>query len=189
MKKSFGSKPLAFPTPTWVVGSYDAEGRPNAMTAAWGGIVSSKPPALGVSLRNSRHSYDAILGRGGFTISVPGAAHVREADYFGLASGRDVDKFAAAGLTPVKAEFVDAPYVGEFPMVIECRLTQVVELGLHIQLIGEIADVKVDEDKIDAEGNPDITLVAPLIFAPGRRTYHTVGAPLAKAFSVGKGLL
>lgn len=189
MKKSFGSKPLAFPAPAWVVGSYDAAGKPNAMTAAWGGIVSSKPASLGVSLRNSRHSYESILARGGFTVSVPGAEYAREADYFGLASGRDVDKFAVTGLTPEKAEFVDAPYVAEFPMVIECKLAKTVEMGLHIQFVGEIVDVKVDEAALDDEGNPDIALVAPLVFAPGPRTYHTVGGALAKAFSVGKDLL
>ncbi|BBD06742.1 flavin reductase family protein [Desulfovibrio ferrophilus] len=189
MMKSFGSKPLAFPTPTWVIGSYDADGKANVMTAAWGGIVSSEPPCIGVSLRESRHSYESILARGGFTISVPDAAHAREADYFGMASGRDRDKFAVSGLTPAKAEFVDAPYVAEFPMIIECRLIQSVELGIHIQLIGEIADVKVNEDVLNADGKPDMELVAPLIFAPGARTYHTVGKAIGKAFSLGKDLL
>ncbi|MBU1002234.1 MAG: flavin reductase family protein [Proteobacteria bacterium] len=189
MKKSFGSKPLVFPTPTWVIGCYDAQGKANVMTAAWGGIVSSLPPSIGVSLRENRHSYQSILAKGGFTISVPGAKHAREADYFGLVSGRDRDKFAASGLTPQRAEFVDAPYVAEFPMIIECRLSQTVELGQHIQLIGEIVDVKVDEDALDADGNPDMALLAPLVFAPGARTYHTVGPAIGKAFSLGKGLL
>jgi hypothetical protein len=93
---------------------------------------------------------------------------VAAVDFLGLASGRDMDKFTAAGLTPVRAEFVDAPYVAEFPMVIECRLAQTVELGLHTQFIGEIVDVKVDAALLDEAGHPSLPGVDPLVFAPGR---------------------
>src|SRR4030042_1151866 len=144
MKKSFGPRTLAFPTPVWVVGTYDQNGKPNAMTAAWGSICCSKPPCVAVSLRKATYSYGNIVDRRAFTISVPSEAHVKEADYFGMASGRDVNKFAQARLTPEASAVVDAPYVKEFPLVLECKLLQTIEIGLHTQFIGEIIDVKAD---------------------------------------------
>jgi len=186
VKRSLGPKTLLFPAPTWVVGTYDGEGKPNAMTAAWGGICCSHPPCLAVSLRKATYTYSAILNRKAFTVSVPSEDHAREADFFGIASGRDVDKFAAAGLTPVRSALVDAPYVGEFPMAAECRLLKTVEIGGHTQFIGEILDVKVDEAVCDDAGVPDIGKVRPVVFAPEARVYHGIGRLLGRAFSLGK---
>ena len=148
MKKSFGAKTLVFPTPVWVVGTYDGEGRPNAMSAAWGGICCSQPPCLAVSLRKATYTYGNIVARKAFTINVPSETHAREADYIGMVSGKNVDKFAAAGLTPIRSSLVDAPYIEEFPLVVECRLLHTIEIGLHTQFVGEILDVK-------EEGGPD----------------------------------
>lgn len=185
MKVSLGAKTLAQPAPLWIVGSYDENGKPNAMAAAWGGICCSKPPCIAVSLREERHSYASILARRAFTISVPSASHAAQADYFGIASGKDADKFAATGLTPVRSELVDAPYVGEFPLVLECTLLRTVSLGMHIQFVGEIVDVKADADVLDEKGYPDAAKVRPLIFTPVTRTYHTVGEYVGQAFEMG----
>src|SRR5512140_2507414 len=144
MKISIGAKTLVYPTPVFVVGTYDKEGKPNAMTASWGGICCSQPPCVAVSLRKATCTHGNILARKAFTISIPSEAYVKEADYFGLVSGRETDKFAATKLTPVKSELVDAPYVKEFPLVVECRLARVVELGLHTQFVGEVVDVKAE---------------------------------------------
>lgn len=186
MKKSFGAGTLAFPTPVWLVGSYDKDGKPNVMTIAWGGICCSTPPCMTVSLQKPRYTFDAIMERGGYTINVPSERHVKEADFAGITSGRNVDKFAATGLTPVKAEFVDAPYVAEFPMIIECKLVKTIELGVHTQFIGEVMDVKVDEACLGADGKPDMALVRPIMFGPLARSYHGVGEFLGQAFSIGK---
>lgn len=186
MKKSFGPKTLLYPPPVWVVGTFDKEGEPNVMTASWAGICCSKPPCVAVSLRKATYTYGNIVERKAFTISIPSEGHVREADYFGMASGKREDKFANTGLMPVKSALVDAPYVDEFPMVIECKLLQTVEIGLHTQFIGEIMDVKVDESVLNENGLPDMEKVKPFVFGPERRAYYKVGAYLAKAFSVGK---
>ncbi len=188
MKKSLGAQTLAYPTPTWVVGTYDKEGKPNAMTAAWGGICSSDPPCVAVSLRKATYSFAALVARKAFTVSVPDAEHVRQADFFGVVSGRDGDKFARAGLTPVRSELVDAPYVAEFPLVLECQVTQIIELGLHTQFVGRILDVKADEEILGPDGMPMIEKLRPIIFSPGNRAYYTVGQRLAKAFEIGRGL-
>jgi len=189
MKKSLGGVTHVMPTPVWLVGTYDGEGRPNIATVAWGGVCCSDPPSVTISLRKSRHSYDAILKRKAFTINVPSEAFACAADYAGIASGRDTDKFAAAGLTAVRSDLVDAPYVAEFPLVIECRLLKTVEIGAHTQFIGEIIDVKADEDVLDANGVPDAAKVLPLVYSPANRTYYGLGEVIGKGFDIGKKLL
>ena len=188
MKKSFGAKTLVFPTPVWVVGTYDKDGKPNVMSAAWGGICCSRPPCVAVSLRKATYTYGNIVGRKAFTISVPSEAHAREADYIGIVSGKNADKFAAAGLTPVRSILVDAPYVGEFPLVLECRLLHTLEIGLHTQFVGEILDVKAEESVLGEKGLPDIEKVRPILFDPEINTYHGVGKRLGRAYSIGKAI-
>jgi len=186
MKKSLGAKTIIYPTPVLVVGTYDVAGKPNVMTAAWGGICSSKPPAVTVSLRKATYTYGNIIERKAFTVNIPSETHVKEVDFFGIVSGKEEDKFSAAGFTPVKSSLVDAPYVKEFPLVLECQLLRVVEIGHHTQFIGEIMDVKVEESVIGEDGLPDIDEVKPIVFTPESRAYYGVGRCLGKAFSVGK---
>ncbi|MBP8985429.1 MAG: flavin reductase family protein [Syntrophobacterales bacterium] len=186
MKKSLGGKTIIYPTPVLVVGTYDKEGRPNAMTAAWGGICCSSPPCVAVALRKATYTYGNIVAQGGFTINIPSEKHVKYADYFGIVSGKKDDKFAATGLTPVKSNIVNAPYIEEFPFALECRLIQKVELGLHTQFIGEILDVKADEDVLDGQGQLDVEKVKPILYAPEANRYYGLGAFLGKAFSVGR---
>lgn len=188
MHKSLGAKTLVFPTPVWVVGSYDQNDRPNAMTAAWGGICCSKPPCVYVALQKPRFSYSNIVEKKAYTVNVPSETYAREADYFGMVSGRNTDKFAATGLTPVRGDFVEAPYIAEFPLVLECRLLQTVEIGIHTQFIGEIMDVKADETVIGEKGLPDIEKVQPIVYGPEIRTYHGIGRYLGRAFEIGKSI-
>ncbi|GFO58381.1 flavodoxin [Geomonas silvestris] len=186
MKQSLGAKTLLFPTPVLLVGTYDKDGKPNLMNAAWGGICNSQPPSVAVSLRKATYSYAAILERQAFTINIPGEAQMQAADYVGIVSGRDGDKFAATGLTPVKSELVDAPFAAEIPFVLECRLVHHFELGLHTQFVGEIVDVKADPSVLAADGLPDILKLKPMLFDTAHRGYYGVGAFLGQAFSVGK---
>lgn len=186
MKQSLGARTLLFPAPVLLIGTYDRQGRPNLMTAAWGGICCSQPPCIAVSLRKATYTYAALKERQAFTVSIPAQAQVGEADYVGLVSGRDTDKFAAAGLTPVKSEVVDAPYAAQFPFVLECRLLHTLEIGLHTQFVGEILDVKADQEVLAADGLPDILKLQPLVFDTAHRGYHGVGPCLGQAFAVGK---
>ncbi len=186
MKRSLGARTLVFPTPVWVVGSYDMQGKPNVMAVAWGGICCSKPPCVAVSLREATYSYGCIMKRKAFTVSVPSETYAREADYIGIVSGRTADKFAATGLTPVKSDLVDAPYVGEFPLVLECRLLRAVDIGLHTQFIGEILDVKADGTVLGEAGLPDVEKVRPMVYSPEAGRYHGIGGTLGKAYSIGK---
>lgn len=186
MKKSLGAKTILYPTPVFIVGTYDNEGKPNAMTAAWGGIACSVPPCVAVSLRKATHTYASIVKQKAFTISLPSEGQVKEADYFGMVSGREKDKFAETGLTPVKSDLVNAPYVEEFPLVVECKLLHTFELGLHTQFIGEIMDVKVDQSLLGEDKLPAIEKMRPILFAPENRAYYGIGEYLGKAFSIGR---
>lgn len=185
--KSLGPKTLLYPTPVAIVGTYDKEGKPNVMTAAWVGVCCSRPPCITVSLRAATYSHGSIKHRKAFTINIPSEKFLKEVDYIGLVSGSDTDKFAATKLTPVRSELVDAPYVKEFPIVLECKLLHTLELGLHTQFVGEVMDAKVDE-VILANEYPDIKKVNPILYTPLARKYYAVGRYLAEAHAVGKEL-
>ncbi|OGP51679.1 MAG: flavoredoxin [Deltaproteobacteria bacterium RBG_13_43_22] len=188
MKKSIGAKTIVYPTPVFVVGTYDQEGRPNVMTAAWGGICCSAPPCVAIALREATYSYGNLMAQKAFTISLPSESYIKEADYFGMASGKNEEKFTVTGLTPIKSELVNAPYVKEFPFVLECKVIHHYKIGLHTQFIGEILDIKVEEEVLSEKG-ADITKIKPVLWAPDSRGYYGIGRFLGKAFSLGKDLL
>jgi flavin reductase (DIM6/NTAB) family NADH-FMN oxidoreductase RutF len=188
MKRSLGARTLAFATPVWVIGTYDEAGRPNVMTASWAGMCCSSPPCVNVSLRRATYTYGCLVARRAFTVSVPSEAYLAQADYFGIVSGREVDKLAAAHLTAVASELVDAPYVAEFPLVLECQLLHTLEIGLHTLFVGEIKDVKADEAVLGGRGLPDGAAVRPLVYLPEVRRYHGLGPDLGRAFEVGRGV-
>jgi flavin reductase (DIM6/NTAB) family NADH-FMN oxidoreductase RutF len=185
MKKSIGAKTIVYPTPVFIVGTYDKSERPDAMAAAWGGISCSKPPCVSISLQKHRYTLENIMERKAFTINIPSEYYVDEADYFGIVSGRDNDKFSESGLTPVKSDIVDAPYIKEFPLILECKLFHKVDLGMHIQVTGEIMDVKMDEEVADSNGVPDITKIKPFMYDPAAVSYYGVGKKLGNAFNLG----
>lgn len=188
MKTSLGAKTLLYPTPVLVVGSYDEQGNPNVMTAAWGGIACGKPPCIAISLRAATASHGNIMARKAFTISLPAQENAAQADYIGIVSGREHNKFEELGLTPVASDLVDAPYVGEFPFVVECNVVAVHELGLHTQYIGEIMDVKVDEELV-SDGTVALELLKPIMYSPDGRAYYGVGEFVGKSHSIGRELI
>jgi len=177
-KVSLGQKTLAGPAPVWVICSYDAEGKPNAMTASWAGICSSNPASVTVSLREARYSYGNIVGRKAFTVNIPSSRFAAETAFFGTVSGRDIDKFKATGMTAVRSDLVDAPYIMEFPLVLECRLTGTYNVGGHVMFIGEIVDVKADRSVLDGRGMPDIGKLDPFVYSTGSGEFYSIGKSL-----------
>jgi len=186
MKKSLGAKIIVCATHVWVVGTYDKTGKPNIMTAAWGGVCCSQPPCVAVSLRKATYSYGSIGERKAFTVNIPSADAVKQTDYVGIYSGRNTDKFSVAGLTPVRGDLVDAPYIQEFPLVLECKLLHTIEIGLHTQFIGEIVDVKAEASVLGENGLPDVGRIIPFFYNPENRTYYKIGEYLGKAHSLGR---
>ncbi len=189
MKKDVKPGNFAFPTPVWCVGSYDADDKPNVMTIAWGGICCSVPPCLTISLRKATYTYGSIMERGAYTVSVPSVKYVDEADYFGMASGKNTDKFAISGLTPIRSELVDAPYVQEFPLIFECKVIHTLEIGLHTQFVGEILGIKADEGILDDKGLPMMSKAEPFAYAPAGKSYRAIGGQVGTGFSSGKRLM
>jgi flavin reductase (DIM6/NTAB) family NADH-FMN oxidoreductase RutF len=177
-KKSLGAHTIVPPCPVWVIGSYDSSGTANMMTASWVGICCSDPASVTVSLRKSRHSYGNIIASKAFTVNIPSETYAKETAFFGSVSGRDVDKLAATGLTPVKSELVNAPYLAEFPLVVECRLVETVEVGSHTMLIGEIVDVKAEEDILDDNDTPIPSKLQSFLFFPGSGNFYSTGGSI-----------
>jgi len=188
MKVSLGPGTLAYPTPVFVVGTYDKTGKPNLMTAAWGGICCSKPPCVAIALREATYSYSNIMEQKAFTINIPSEDMVKEADYVGIVSGKTENKFETLGFTPVKSELVNAPYVDEFPFVLECKLLHILEIGRHTQFVGEILDAKVEPAVQASNNNPDPLKMKPFYFDPGTRGYYSTGKRIGDAFGIGKEL-
>lgn len=186
MKKSIGARPLVQPCPVFIVGTYDENGVPNMMNAAWGGICCSKPPCVQVSIRSATYTHHNIVNNKAFTVNIPSAGNIKEADYAGLYSGRNENKFEGAGLTPVKSDLVNAPMIEEFPFTLECELKHTLEVGLHTLFVGEICDIKVDDSALDENENLDITRMKPFLYDHGSQGYYAIGEYLGKAFEVGK---
>jgi flavin reductase (DIM6/NTAB) family NADH-FMN oxidoreductase RutF len=160
------------------------------MNAAWGGICCSVPPCVAVSLREATLTYHNILHSQAFTVGIPSRKHVEIADYVGLVSGHDHDKFAETGLTPLKSEKVNAPLAAELPFSLECRLFQHYKLGLHTMFIGEILGVMADEDVLGAEGFPDIEKTQAILYGGfGSNHYFAIGERVGKSFSIGRNLM
>ncbi len=186
MKKSLGSKTIVYPTPVFIVGTYDKAGNPNVMAVAWGGICCSKPVCVSIALRKATYTYGNVIEQKAFTVNIASQNYVKQVDYFGIASGRNTNKFEDTGLTPVKGDLVNAPYIEEFPLILECKLVHSHELGLHTLFVGEVLDVKVEEECLREDGNPDVKKINPIAYAPGIREYYSIGEFLGKAFSIGK---
>jgi flavin reductase (DIM6/NTAB) family NADH-FMN oxidoreductase RutF len=177
-KKSLGAKTIAPPAPAWLICTYDAEGKPNMMTASWVGMACSRPPCVTISLREATYTFGNIKEHGAYTVNIPSEKLAAATAYAGVVSGRDTDKFADTGLTAVKSDLVDAPYIEECELVLECRVIKTVELGLHTMFIGEIVDVKADEEILDESGSPDPSKHMPFTWSIGGYGFYRVGEHL-----------
>ena len=185
MRKNFGAKPLSYPQPVLIIATYDENGTPDAMNAAWGGI--SEANQISMCLSAGHKTVKNLQKRGAFTVSMGEAAHVVACDYVGLVSGNNTpDKFARAGFHATKSQFVDAPLIDELSVALECRL---IDYNSETCILrGEIVNVSVDERVLDGNGKVDPSKVAPITFDPFNNTYLTIGEKIADAFSVGKQL-
>ena len=184
MRKNFGSQHWLFPQPVLMIATYNEDGTPDIMNAAWGGISDSDE--ISISISSSHKTAENLLKRGAFTVSFATAAQVAACDYVGLVSGNKVpDKFTRAGFHAVKSEFVDAPLVEELPMALECRLRSY-DTETDILRV-EIVNVSADET-ILTDGKIDPAKFRPIVFDPVNHDYLELGAKAGKAFSEGNKL-
>ncbi|MGE5330004.1 MAG: flavin reductase family protein [Deltaproteobacteria bacterium] len=140
------------PVPLVMVSCSDKNNNPNIITLAWAGTINSEPPMLSISVRKERYSYNLIKERGEFAVNLVTKKIVKAADYCGVKSGRDIDKFKQTNLTPEKASKINVPLIKESPINIECIVKSILELGSHDMFIAEIVAVNVKENLIDEKG-------------------------------------
>ena len=179
MRKNFGKKPWVYPQPVLMIGTYDENGTPNLMNAAWGGQYGANTVMLCLG---SHKTTDNIKLKGAFTVSFATAGTVIPCDYVGIVSANnEPDKLKKAGFTVVKSEFVDAPIINELPLTLECRLLKFNEDG---NVIGEIINVSADES-ILTDDNVDYKKLDAIIFDPTAAAYIRLGEKVGNAFKDG----
>lgn len=169
--------------PVLMIATYNDDGTVNVMNAAWGTMMETDTVAL--NLTESHKTVQNIKKRKAFTVSIADAAHVTEADYFGVVSGNKVaDKFAHSGLTATRSELVDAPVINEFPLCMECSFVEYQGGGNGIGVIGEVVNVTADE-KVMKGDNVDISLVNAIAYDPYTNGYYKVTERVGNAFKDG----
>ncbi|MCR5485252.1 MAG: flavin reductase family protein [Clostridiales bacterium] len=183
MRKDLGPKPYMFPQPVLIIAAYDENGKPNAMNAAWGGIVGADEIIIDLS---SHKTTDNIIKTKAFTVGVGDAEHVVACDYVGVVSGRnEPDKMKKAGFTTEKSGFVNAPVIKELPVSLECELVDVIDGSKYL---GKIKNVSADESVLGDDGQIDLSLFHPITFDPVHFGYYTLGERVGNAFNDGKKL-
>lgn len=184
MRKNFGAKPILYPQPVLIIGSYDENGTPDAMNAAWGGI--SEADEISICLSAEHKTVRNILLRKAFTVSMATLETLVPCDYVGIVSGNDVaDKLARAGLHAVKSEFVDAPLLEELPMALECTLLHYDEESCR--MVGRIVNVCAEEH-ILTDGKIDPSRLRPITYDGMNHAYYVLGERVGDAFQAGTAL-
>lgn len=180
MRKNFGAKPLLYPQPVMIIGTYDENGKANAMNAAWGGIVGMNEIVVDLG---SHKTTDNILKTKAFTVSVADTEHMVACDYVGVVSANnEPDKMKKAGFTTSKSEFVNAPMINELPLVLECELKQVIDGS---KFIGEIKNVSADESILGEDGEVDLDKFHPITYDTVHYGYYELGKRVGNAFKDG----
>lgn len=185
--KSFGSKPWLLPQPVLIIGTYDKDGKPDAMNAAWGGTWDMHEIMISLG---SHKTTDNLAVNNEFTVAFATRDTMVAADYVGIVSGRDTaDKMQHTGWTAEKAPNVNAPLFKEFPMTMECRVKEkLYESETGYYLVGEVVDIQCDEQYLDADGQPDVERMQIITYDPVHHGYIELGKTVGKAFSDGKQL-
>ena len=185
MRKNFGAKPVCYPMPVYVIGTYGTDGTPNTMVAAWGGI--SEKTEISISVSAGHKTAKNVLERKAFTVSMATARHIAACDYVGIVSGNtEPNKLARAGFHVTRSEFVDAPLIHELPMAMECRLLSYDPESSR--LLGEIVNISADESILDESGKIDPAKLQPITYDAMNRQYFVLGNKVGKAYHDGLSL-
>lgn len=185
MRKNFGAKAILYPMPVLIIGTYDENGVPNAMNAAWGGI--SEETEISVCVSDEHKTAENVVKSKAFTVSIADKDNVVAADYVGIVSGnKQADKIAKCGWTAEKSEFVNAPLFKQLPLTLECRLKEY--NPDTCRLVGEIVNVSADESILGENGKIDLQKFFPITYDPVAHTYRALGQVVGRAFSDGKSI-
>lgn len=182
MRKNFGAKAMCYPMPVFIIGTYNADGSPNAMNAAWGGI--SEETEITICVDNTHKTAENLLARKAFTVSMATVKMMTACDYVGIVSGtKEPEKFAKAGFHATRSEFVDAPLIDELPMALECELLSYDEETCR--LVGRIVNVCADESVLGENGKVDVSKLQPISYDPMNHHYLVLGKKVGQAFHDG----
>ena len=185
MRKNFGAKEMCYPMPVFIIGTYNEDGTPNAMNAAWGGVTEEAQ--LTICVEAEHKTAENVQKRKAFTVSMGTAQYVKACDYVGIVSGnKEPDKFAKAGFHATKSEFVDAPLIDELPMALECEMISYDPESCH--LVGRVVNVCVDEAYLDEKGKVDVAKLQPITYDPMHQRYLVLGEAVGNAFRAGLAL-
>ena len=185
MRKNFGAKEMCYPMPVFIIGTYNEDGTPNAMNAAWGGVTEEAQLTICVDAEHK--TAENVLARKAFTVSMGTAKTVTACDYVGIVSGnKESDKFAKAGFHATKSQFVAAPLIDELPMALECEMISYDKKSCH--LVGKVINVCVDEAYLDVNGKVDVAKLQPITFDPVHHHYWVLGEKAGQAFHDGLSL-
>lgn len=158
---------MVYPVPAVMVTAADREGKSNIITIAWTGTVCTNPPMAYISVRPERYSYGMLKETGEFVINLTTEKLVRATDYCGVKSGRDTDKWKETGLTPIPAQEVNVPLIKESPVNIECRVSEIRELGSHHMFLARVVAVDIDEAYLNEQGRFELQKAAPIVYSHG----------------------
>lgn len=172
-KQSWKPGNMLYPLPVVLVSTADREGNKNVFTVAWTGTVCSDPPMVSISVRPERYSYHMIKESGEFVINLTTRELTYAADYCGIISGRDADKFRNMKLTPIPADIVGAPLIDESPVNIECVVEEIKALGTHDMFIARVVKVHADEKYMDDNNKFHFNRSEPVVYSHG--SYMTLG--------------
>ena len=188
MKKELGVKPFLFPMPVLMIATYGENDKIDVMNMAWGGICAENMVSLNIS--EGHKTSENIKKRGAFTLSIADIPHIEAADFFGIASGNNMeDKFERTGLTAQKSKKVDAPVIEEFPLTLECKVVEdKTEIYGH-HVIGEIVGVLADEAVLDENGQVDPAKLNAFVFDQFQNGYYAIGEKVGQAWKTGASLM
>lgn len=184
MKKNFGSKAVVAPLPVLMIATYNEDGTPDVMNAAWGGQCGVN--LVAVNLGASHATTDNIKRNNAFTLSIANKSNLVAADFVGIVSAKkDSDKMAKSGLHTVKSENVNAPVVEEFPLTMECKVVSVKEEFGEVRVVGEIVNLIADDSILDENDKVDLDKLQPLVYDSPAHLYRVVGEKVGNAFKDG----
>lgn len=182
MRKNFGAKAICYPMPVFIIGTYNADGSPNAMNAAWGGITEETE--ITICVDSAQKTAENLITRKAFTVSMATVKMLAACDYVGIVSGtKEPDKFARAGFHATRSPFVDAPLIDELPMALECEMISYDEESCR--LVGRIVNVCAEESVLGENGKVDPCKLHPITYDPMNHTYLVLGKPAGRAFHDG----
>lgn len=188
MKKDLGVKPYLFPMPVLMIATYGEGDKVDVMNMAWGGICASNMVALNID--EDHKTAKNIKARGAFTLSIADIDHIKESDFFGIATGNKMDdKFERTGMHAVRSDKVDAPIVIEYPLTMECKVVELQQTAYGFRVLGKIVNVLAEETVLDERGKVDPTKLNAFVFDQFQNGYYSIGEKVGQAWNSGKALM